>query len=174
MSLHELDGVRPDVAPSAWIADTARVVGRVTIAAEASLWFGCSLRGDIEPIVVGARSNVQDNAVLHTEIGCPLTIGAGVTVGHLATLHGCTIGDDSLVGISAVVLNGARIGRHCLVGAHALVTEGKEFPDGSLILGSPAKLVRPLTEAEIEGIRENARRYVANAALYRRGLVPLR
>jgi carbonic anhydrase/acetyltransferase-like protein (isoleucine patch superfamily) len=172
MAVQELEGRRPVIAPSAWIADTARVVGRVTIAAEASLWFGASLRGDIEPIVVGERSNVQDNAVLHTEIGFPLTIGAGVTVGHLACLHGCTIGDDSLVGIAAVVLNGARIGRHCLVGAHALVTEGKEFPDGTLILGSPAKAVRELSPGQIEGMLANARRYVENADRYRRGLVP--
>ncbi len=171
MGIYTLDGVRPTIDATAWVADTARVTGRVTLGAEAGIWFGSSLRGDIEPIVVGPRSNVQDNAVLHTEIGFPVVVGAGVTVGHLATLHGCTIGDDSLVGIAAVVLNGARIGRHCLVGAHARVTEGKDFPDGSLILGSPARVVRQLTPAEIEGIRYNARRYIANAALYRRGLV---
>ena len=171
MTVYALEGSRPAIDSTAWVADTARVVGRVTLGAEASVWFGCSLRGDIEPIVVGPRTNVQDNAVLHTETGFPLVVGAGVTVGHQATLHGCVIGDDTLVGMAAVILNGARIGRNCMVGAGSLVTEGKEFPDGSLILGSPARLVRPLTPAEIEGIRENARRYVANAALYRRGLV---
>ena len=170
MAIYELDGIRPAIDAGAWVADSARIVGRVAVGPGASVWFGCSLRGDIEPITVGANANVQDNAVLHTDDGFPLVIGAGVTVGHMAVLHGCTIGDDSLVGMGAVILNGARIGRQCLVGANALVTEGKEFPDGSLILGSPAKAVRELTPDQIEGIRANARRYMANAARYRSGL----
>jgi carbonic anhydrase/acetyltransferase-like protein (isoleucine patch superfamily) len=147
-------------------------VGNVTLGARASVWFGCAIRGDIEPIVIGPDSNVQDNAVLHTDYGFPLTIGSLVTVGHGAILHGCTVGDESLVGMGAIVLNGARIGRRCLVAAGALVTEGKEFPDGTLILGSPAKAVRELSPGQIEGMLANARRYVENADRYRRGLVP--
>ncbi len=173
MAIFEFEGVRPRIDPTAWVADTARVVGDVALGPRASVWFGCALRGDIEPITVGADANVQDNAVLHTDDGCPLVIGSHVTVGHGAILHGCTIGDESLVGMGAIVLNGARIGRHCLVGAGALVTEGKEFPDGSLIVGSPAKAVRTVSPEQIAGILANARRYVENAARYRRGLVAI-
>mgnify|MGYP000169697338 CR=1 FL=1 len=132
-----------------FIADDALVIGSVTLCVEASIWYRAVVRGDSEQISIGARSNVQDGAVLHADPGFPLTIGADVTVGHLAMLHGCTIGDGTLVGIKAVVLNGARIGRNCVVGAGALVTEGKEFPDGSMILGSPAKAVRQLTPEQI-------------------------
>ncbi len=170
MALYALDGVEPQLAASAWVADSAQVMGAVELAEEVGIWFGAVIRGDTEQIRIGRGSNIQDGSVLHADIGKPLTVGEGVTVGHLVMLHGCTIGDGSLIGIGAVVLNGARIGRHCLVGARALVTEGKEFPDGSMILGSPAKVVRPLTPDEIEGLRRSARGYVKNADRFRAGL----
>jgi len=173
MGIYEFEGVRPRIDATAWVADTARVVGDVVLAARASVWFGCVVRGDIERIEVGADSNVQDNAVLHTDFGFPLVIGGLVTVGHGAILHGCTVGDESLVGMGAIVLNGARIGRRCLVAAGALVTEGKEFPDGALILGSPAKAVRDVSPDQLAGMIANARRYVANADRYRRGLAAM-
>ena len=132
--------------------------------------FGATLRGDTEPITVGEGSNIQDGSVLHADYGQPLTVGKNVTVGHMVVLHGCTIGDESLIGIGAVVLNGAKIGRNCLVGAGSLVTEGKEFPDGSMIMGSPAKVVRQLSPEQIEGLRESARRYIDNAQRYKTGL----
>jgi carbonic anhydrase/acetyltransferase-like protein (isoleucine patch superfamily) len=149
-----------------FIAPGAVLIGRVRLLRDSSVWFNCVLRGDNELIEVGAGSNVQDGCVLHTDLGFPLTIAAGVTVGHKVMLHGCTIGEDSLIGIGSTVLNGAAIGRNCLVGAGALVTEGKTFPDGSLILGAPARVVRQLTEEEIAGVRESARHYVANAARF--------
>lgn len=170
MALYELDGITPHTAPSAWVADSAEVMGNVVLHEDSSIWFGAVLRGDNEPITIGRGSNVQDGSVLHADIGCPLTVGDGVTVGHKVTLHGCTIGDGSLVGIGATVLNGARIGKHCLVGAGALVTEGKEFPDGSMILGSPAKAVRQLTPEQIEGLRKSAQTYIDNARRFRTGL----
>lgn len=167
----EIDGVRPDAHATAWIADTARVVGNVQLGAESSIWFGAVIRGDqAEPVRVGERTNIQDGAVLHSDPGQPLTLGAGVTVGHLAMLHGCTVGDGSLIGIGAIVLNGAVIGKECLVGAGALVTEGKHFPDRSVIMGSPAKVVRTLDEQQVEGLRRNAQTYVERAATYSRGL----
>jgi carbonic anhydrase/acetyltransferase-like protein (isoleucine patch superfamily) len=170
MTIYQLEDAVPDVHPSAFVADSARVIGRVVLAPESSVWFGAVLRGDTEPITVGRGSNIQDGSVLHADFGYPLVIGERVTVGHQVMLHGCTIGDESLIGIGAVVLNGARIGRHSLVGAGALVTEGKTFPDGVLILGSPAKVVRALTEAEIEALRTSAQHYVENARRYRQGL----
>ena len=173
MAVYSLDGVGPQLAASAWVADSAQVMGAVELAEDVGVWFGAVIRGDTEHIRIGRGSNIQDGSVLHADIGMPLTVGEGVTVGHQVMLHGCTIGDGSLVGIGAVVLNGARIGKHCLVGARALVTEGKEFPDGSLILGSPAKVVRPLTPDEIEGLRRSARSYVKNADRFRSGLKQL-
>ncbi len=170
MALYELDGIAPRVAESAWVADSAEVMGNVALGEDASIWFGAVLRGDNDPITIGAGTNVQDGSVLHADIGQPLTLGDRVTVGHKVMLHGCTIGDESLIGIGAVVLNGARIGRHCLVGAGALVTEGKEFPDGSMILGSPARVVRQLTPEQIEGLRRSAQGYVENARRFRAGL----
>ncbi|MDT0138878.1 gamma carbonic anhydrase family protein [Acidovorax sp. PRC11] len=170
MALYELDGTTPRVAESAWVADSAEVMGNVVLGEDASIWFGAVLRGDNETLSIGAGSNVQDGSVLHSDLGQPLTVGERVTVGHKVVLHGCTVGDESLIGIGAVVLNGARIGRHCLVGAGALVTEGKEFPDGSMILGSPAKAVRQLTPEQIEGLRKSAQTYVANARRFRAGL----
>ena len=145
MAIYELDGVAPQVDASAWIADSAEVMGNVSLGADASVWFGCVLRGDTERMSVGEGSNIQDLSVLHADLGMPLTIGRHVTVGHKVMLHGCTIGDESLIGIGAVVLNGAKIGKNCLVGAGALITEGKEFPDGSMIIGSPARKRRALS-----------------------------
>lgn len=150
MAVYELEGVAPQIAESAWIADSAQVMGDVQLGADASVWFGTVVRGDTAHITIGEGTNVQDASVLHADEGMPLTIGRHVTVGHQVMLHGCTIGDESLIGIGAIVLNGAKIGKNCLVGAGALVTEGKEFPDGSMIIGSPARVVRQLTPEQIE------------------------
>jgi len=149
-----------------FIAENATVIGNVLLKANSSVWFNGVLRGDNELIEVGAGSNIQDGCVLHTDPGFPLTIGKGVTVGHKVMLHGCTVGNNSLIGIGSTILNGAKIGNNCLVGAHALVTEGKSFPDGSLILGTPAKVVRDLTDEEISGMKESASHYVENAARF--------
>lgn len=170
MAVYELDGVAPRVDPTAWIADSAEVMGNVHLGPDASVWFGCVLRGDTESMHIGEGSNIQDLSVLHADFGQPLHIGRHVTVGHKVMLHGCTIGDESLIGIGAVVLNGARIGKNCLVGAGALVTEGKEFPDGSMIVGAPARVVRQLTPEQIEGLRQSARHYIDNARRFRAGL----
>ena len=153
-----------------WIAPDAHVIGRVRLALDVGIWFGAVLRGDNEQIDVGERSNIQEGAMLHTDMGAPLTVGADVTVGHHAILHGCTVGPGSLIGMGATVLNGARIGNGCLVGANALVTEGKEFADFSLIVGSPAKAVRTLDGAAIEKLRASAASYVANWRRYQAGL----
>nr|WP_315463558.1 gamma carbonic anhydrase family protein [uncultured Rhodoferax sp.] len=170
MAIYELDGMTPKLEAGGWVADSAEVIGAVEIGAGASIWFGAVVRGDTETIRIGAGTNIQDASVLHADIGKPLTIGENVTVGHQVMLHGCTIGDGSLIGIGAVILNGARIGKACLVGAGALVTEGKEFPDGSMILGSPAKAVRALTEEQKQGLLASARHYVDNARRFRSGL----
>jgi len=170
MALYQLDDHTPQLADSAWVAPNAQVMGKVVLADDASVWFGAILRGDTETLTVGPGSNVQDGSVLHADPGYPLTLGADVTVGHQVMLHGCTVGDGSLIGIQSVVLNGAKIGKHCLVGAGSLVTEGKEFPDGSLIVGSPAKVVRQLTPEQIEGLKRSAQHYVANAKRYKNGL----
>ncbi len=145
-----------------WLAPGAHVIGDVRIGEDVSVWFGAVIRADNEPIRIGARSNIQDLSVLHSDPGSPLTIGEGVTVGHKVMLHGCTIGNNSLIGIGAIVLNRARIGANSLVGAGALVTEGKEFPDGVLIMGSPARVVRELTAEQVEGLKRSADHYVAN------------
>ena len=170
MAIYELDGVAPQVAASAWVAENAQVVGQVTLAEDSSVWFGTVIRGDTDTISIGRGSNIQDGSVLHADRGQPLSVGENVTVGHQVMLHGCTIGDESLIGIGAVVLNGARIGRNCLVGAGSLVTEGKEFPDGSMILGSPARVVRQLSPEQIEGLRTSARHYMENARRFKAGL----
>lgn len=170
MAIYELDGVSPQVSASAWVADSAQVMGNVNLADDANIWFGVVIRGDTETITVGKGSNIQDMSVLHADVGMPLVVGEGVTVGHKVMLHGCTIGDNSLIGIGAVVLNGAKIGKNCLVGAGALVTEGKEFADGSMILGSPARVIRQLSPQQIEGLRQSARHYIENANRYRNGL----
>ncbi|MBP7330452.1 MAG: gamma carbonic anhydrase family protein [Alicycliphilus sp.] len=170
MAIYELDGVAPQVAASGWVADSAQVIGDVVLGEGASVWFGTVVRGDTARIAIGAGTNVQDASVLHADVGVPLVIGSNVTVGHQVMLHGCTIGDESLIGIGAVVLNGARIGKNCLVGAGSLVTEGKEFPDGSMILGSPARVVRQLSPEQIEGLRQSARHYMDNARRFKAGL----
>ncbi|MBS3996190.1 MAG: gamma carbonic anhydrase family protein [Hydrogenophaga sp.] len=173
MAIYELDGMVPQLADTAWVADNAQVMGRVSLGEDSSVWFGATVRGDTEFIRIGNGSNVQDGSVLHADNGMPLVIGERVTVGHQVMLHGCTIGDESLIGIGAVVLNGVKIGKNCLVGAGSLVTEGKEFPDGSMILGSPARVVRSLTPEQIEGLRQSAAHYIDNAHLYRRSLKKL-
>ncbi len=173
MAIYRLDERTPRIDATAWVADTARVLGDVELAADTSVWFGAILRGDTDKITIGRGSNVQDGSVVHADPGWPTTIGENVTVGHLAMLHGCTIGDGSLIGIGAVILNGARIGKNCLVGARALVTEGKSFPDGSLIVGAPATVARPLTPEQIEGVNAAARHYVDNAKRFRGGLVQI-
>ncbi|MES2423358.1 MAG: gamma carbonic anhydrase family protein [Pseudomonadota bacterium] len=170
MAIYELDGTAPQLAAGAWVADSAQVMGNVVLGNDASVWFGAVVRGDTETITIGRGSNIQDLSVLHADVGKPLVVGENVTVGHQVMLHGCTIGDESLIGIGAVVLNGAKIGKNCLVGAGALVTEGKEFPDGSMIIGSPAKAVRQLTPEQIEGLRWSARHYVENARRFAAGL----
>jgi carbonic anhydrase/acetyltransferase-like protein (isoleucine patch superfamily) len=170
MAIYDLDGVAPRVADSAWVAGSAQVMGNVVLAEDSSVWFGATLRGDTETITVGRGSNVQDGSVMHADIGYPLTLGDNVTIGHMVMLHGCTIGDESLIGIGATVLNGATIGKNCLVGAGSLVTEGKTFPDGSMIMGSPARVVKSLTPEQIEGLRRSAQHYVENAQRYRKGL----
>ncbi len=162
MSIYQLDSLVPDIANSAWVADNAQVMGDVHMAADSSVWFSSVVRGDTATIRIGEGSNIQDGSVLHADVGTPLTIGKRVTVGHMVQLHGCTIGDESLIGIGAVVLNNAKIGKNCLVGAGSLVTEGKEFPDGSMIMGTPAKVVRQLTPEQIEGLRRSAQHYIDN------------
>ena len=170
MALYELDGVAPQLAPGAWVAENAQVIGNVKMAEDSSVWFGAVIRGDTETITLGRNSNVQDLSVLHADVGCPLNIGENVTVGHQVMLHGCTIGDNSLIGIQAVILNNARIGRNCIVGAGSVVTEGKEFPDNSLIIGAPAKVVRTLDEASAAKLRASAEHYVDNARRFAAGL----
>ncbi|SDG27495.1 gamma carbonic anhydrase family protein [Alloyangia pacifica] len=173
MTLYALDGIAPELHDSAWVAPDANLIGRIVMEEGSSVWFGCTLRGDNEEIRVGAGSNVQENVVCHTDMGYPLTIGAGCTIGHKAMLHGCTIGENSLIGMGATVLNGAKIGRNCLIGAGALIPEGKEIPDGSLVMGMPGKVVRQLDEAAIEGLRKSALNYQQNARRFRAGLVAI-
>ena len=173
MAIYRLEDRIPRIHASAWVADNATVVGDVELAEDASIWFGAILRGDSALLKIGRRTNVQDGSVIHADEGIPASIGDDVSIGHLVMLHGCSIGDGSLIGIGAVVLNHARIGKHCLVGARSLVTEGKEFPDGSLIMGSPAVAVRTLSEAQIEGLRHIAAHYVGNAARFRAGLAKI-
>jgi carbonic anhydrase/acetyltransferase-like protein (isoleucine patch superfamily) len=170
MAIYELDGKSPQLGDGAWVADSAQVIGAVEMGPNASVWFGAVVRGDTETIRIGRNTNIQDLSVLHADIGKPLTIGENVTVGHQVMLHGCTVGDGSLIGIQAVVLNGARIGRNCIVGAGSVVTEGKEFPDNSLIIGSPAKVVRTLDDAAAAKLAQSAEHYVENAHRFARGL----
>jgi carbonic anhydrase/acetyltransferase-like protein (isoleucine patch superfamily) len=171
--LYALNDITPNVHETAWVAPGTHVIGNVTLAAKSSVWFGTTIRGDNDPIVIGEGSNVQENCVLHTDPGCPLTIGAGCTIGHKAMLHGCTIGENSLIGMGATVLNGAVIGANCLIGAGALITEGKVIPDGSLIMGVPGKVVRDLDEAAVVGLRTSAIHYQENAARFRAELKAL-
>ncbi|NIY99341.1 gamma carbonic anhydrase family protein [Salipiger sp. HF18] len=171
MTLYALDGIEPTIDDSAWVAPDANLIGKVVLEEAASVWFGSTLRGDNEEIRVGAGSNVQENVVCHTDMGYPLFIGPGCTIGHKVMLHGCTIGENSLIGMGATILNGAKIGRNCLIGAGALITEGKEIPDGSLVMGVPGKVVRALDEAAIEGLRKSALGYQANERRFAAGLV---
>ncbi len=172
MPLYQLDDrkpVLPDVG-SFWIAPDAKIIGDIRIGTDVGVWFGAVLRGDNEPILLGEGTNVQENTVMHTDIGFPLTIGVGCTIGHKAMLHGCTIGDNSLIGMGAIVLNGAKIGANSIVGAGALVTEGREFPDNSLIVGSPAKKIRDLDEQAEQMLRGSAMHYIDNWKLFSKGL----
>jgi carbonic anhydrase/acetyltransferase-like protein (isoleucine patch superfamily) len=172
MPIYELDGVKPELpeADAFWIAPDAHVIGRVRLGQEVGVWFGAVLRGDNDTISIGNRTNIQEGAMLHVDEGFPLTIGADVTIGHHAIVHGCTIGDNTLIGMGATILNGARIGKNCLVGANALVTEGKEFPDNSLIVGAPAKAVRVLDAEAVERLGASAASYVANWRRFGKGL----
>ena len=175
MTCYALDGVEPQLPDdgSAWVAPDAVVIGRVLLGRDVGVWFGAVIRGDNEPIAVGAGTNVQEQCCFHTDHGYPLTIGEGCTVGHKAMLHGCHVGDGSLIGMSATVLNGATIGEQSIVGAGALVTEGKTIPPRSLAIGAPAKVVRELTDDEIAALAVSASHYVENARRFSRGLVPL-
>ncbi len=168
MSVYSLGNVRPELPAEGdyWIAPSASVIGNVILKKNASVWWGATLRGDNDPIVIGENSNIQDGSVLHTDVGSPLTLGANVTVGHMVMLHGCTIGDNSLVGIGSIILNGAKIGRNCLIGANCLITEGKEIPDNSLVMGAPGKVVRELSEAQTQVIVGGALHYVENWKRY--------
>ena len=168
--IYALDGIAPEIGEGVWIAPDANIIGKVVLEAFANVWFGVTMRGDNEEIRVGTGSNVQENCVLHTDMGFPLTIGANCTIGHKAMLHGCTIGEGSLIGMGAVILNGAKIGKGCLIGAGALVTEGKDIPDGSLVMGAPGKVVRMLDEAGRERLLKSAEGYRRNAARFAKGL----
>ena len=173
--LYELDGVAPEtpVGDDWWVAPDANVIGRVRLDTGTSVWFGCTLRGDGELIWIGEGSNVQENTVMHTDAGFPLTIGVNCTIGHKAMLHGCTIGDNSLIGMGATVLNGAKIGKNCLIGANALITEGKEIPDNSLVMGSPGKVVRELDERAAQMLTGSALHYQENMRRFKKGLKPV-
>lgn len=173
--IYELDGIAPDLGPegAVWVAPSAAVIGKVKMAPGAAVWFGAVLRGDLEWIEIGADTNIQDNAVIHTEMGNPTVIGARCTIGHSAIIHGCTIGDNVLIGMGATILNGAKIPDNCLVGANALVTENKEFEPGSLIVGAPAKAVKPLSPEAIAGLGKHALKYSDNARRFAKGLKPI-
>lgn len=170
MTVYALGEIRPTLGDGVWVAPSAAVIGNVRLGADVGVWFGAVIRGDNEPIVVEAGTNIQDNCVLHSDAGFPLAIGEGCTVGHRAIVHGCTIGNNVLVGMGATILNGAQIGENCLIGAGALVPEGKIIPPGSLVIGMPGKVVRPLTPEQIEGLRESARHYVHNKSRFAAGL----
>lgn len=175
MPLYALDDRKPTLPANGryWVASDANVIGEVIVGEDVGIWFGATLRGDNEPITVGARSNIQEGVIVHTDPGKPVTIGEGCTIGHGAIIHGCSIGDNSLVGMGATVLNGAVIGKICLVGANALVTEGKAFPDNSLIVGAPAKVARTLDDEAIEGLKRSAESYVRNWQRFKKGLKPI-
>lgn len=170
MTLYSLDDKHPQLADQVWIAPNATVIGNVRLGRNVSLWWNTVLRGDNDPITIGEDSNIQDGSVLHTDIGAPLTVGRGVTVGHMVVLHGCTVGDDTLIGIKSVILNRAVIGRNCLIGANSLIPEGKTIPDRSLVMGSPGKIIRELTDEEVARIQRTARNYVENGRRYLAGL----
>jgi carbonic anhydrase/acetyltransferase-like protein (isoleucine patch superfamily) len=169
MAIYEIDGVRPTFDGPHWIAENATVLGRVTLRKNASVWFNAVLRGDNDPIIIGENSNVQDGSVLHTDVGQPLTVGDNCTIGHMVMLHGCTIGENTLIGIGSIILNGARIGKNCLIGANTLITEGKEIPDNSMVMGAPGKVIRELNEQQIGMITFSAHHYVENWQRYANG-----
>ncbi len=170
MTLYALGDVSPTVDGDAWVAPDANVIGNVVLEAGSSVWFGCTLRGDNEVIHVGAGTNVQENSVFHTDIGYPLTIGVNCTIGHKVMLHGCTIGDNTLIGMGATILNGSKIGMNCLIGAGALITENKVIPDGSLVMGAPGRVIKQLDDAAIQNLTASALHYSENAARFRRDL----
>lgn len=170
MPLYSLEGKAPILDDTVWVAPNASVIGEVHLGKEASVWFGVVIRCDNEPIYIGTATNIQDNSVLHSDPGSPLKIGNNVTVGHKAMLHGCAIGDNSLIGIGATILNGAVIGKNCIIGAHALVTEGKEIPDNSLVVGAPAKVIRTLGDPQVQMLKMSALHYVENAKTFRESL----
>lgn len=170
MAVYTLGNETPDLADDAWVADSASVIGNVIMHEASSVWFGAVVRGDNEPIIIGKRSNVQDGSVLHSDPGSPLHIGEGVTLGHQVMVHGCTIGDNTLIGIGATILNGAKIGKNCIIGAHALITEGKVIPDGSMVMGAPGKVVKELTPPQIAMLQGSAEVYVQNAKRFKTDL----
>lgn len=174
MSLYTIDGIRVEVPEDGeyWVAPNAVLIGQVRMKRHASVWFNTVVRGDNDLIEIGERTNIQDSCVLHTDKGYPMVIGDGCTVGHLAMLHGCTIGPNTLIGIGSTLLNGVRIGANCIIGAHSLITEGKEIPDNSLVMGSPGKVVRELGDDDAANLKELAQHYVDNSARYRSGFRP--
>ena len=165
--IYDLEKNVPEISSDSWVAPNAIIIGKVKLEKNSSIWFNAVLRGDIEKIVIGENSNIQDGSVLHTDPGCPLTVGKGVTVGHMVMLHGCEISNDTLIGIGSTILNKAKIGKNCIIGANTLVTENKTIPDNSLVLGSPGKVIRKVTDDEIKVIRENAKHYVKNSKRYK-------
>ena len=173
MPIYSLDSVRPDIADKAYVAPSAQIIGNVNMADHSSVWFGAVIRGDNDLIEIGARTNIQDNSVLHTDPGIPLIIGDGVIVGHRVMLHGCKIGENSLIGIGATILNGAKIGKNCIIGAHSLITEGKVIPDGSMVVGSPGRIIKSLTEQHFQMLRINSEVYVANAKRFNQNLIEI-
>ena len=166
----ELAKVKPQINKDSWVAQNATLIGKVIIKKEANIWFNVVLRGDIEPIIIGERTNVQDGSVFHTDPGCPLTLGKNVTIGHMVMLHGCTIDDETLIGIGSTILNKTKIGKNCIIGANTLITENKVIPDRSLVVGSPGKVIRQVTAKEIEEIKVNAEHYVNNYKRYKKNI----
>jgi len=166
--IYDLEKHVPTLDPECWVASNATIIGRVKLKKNSNIWFNAVLRGDLEPIIIGENSNVQDGSVIHTDPDCPVTVGKGVTIGHMVMLHGCAIEDDCLIGIGSTILNKVKIGKNSIIGAHALITENKIIPERSLVLGSPGKVIRQVTDEEIEDIKENARHYVENFKRYRK------
>ena len=166
--IYNFNNISPKIDKDSWYAPNSVLIGNVTLKKDANIWFNATLRGDLEPIIIGEGSNIQDGSVIHTDPGCPTIVGKGVTVGHMVMLHGCEISDDCIIGIGSTILNKAKIGKNCIIGANSLVTENKVIPDRSLVLGSPGKVVRQVTDEEIEHIKENARDYVENIKKYKK------
>tara|TARA_B100000700_G_C14830229_1_gene754126 strand:+ start:34 stop:537 length:504 start_codon:yes stop_codon:yes gene_type:complete len=166
--IYDLEKNVPEVHPEAWVAANATIVGKVKLEKNSSIWFNAVLRGDVEPITIGENSNIQDGSILHTDPGFPLIVGKGVTVGHMVMLHGCKISDDTLIGIGSIILNNAKIGKNCIIGANTLITENKTIPDNSLVVGSPGRVLRKVTDEEINAILENSKHYVDNSKKYKK------